>query len=196
MTDEGYIKFQANWEKQSISIDDEMLAQINEIRTLMIQENWLGIDETGIGFGNISVRLGKSNQFIITGSATGGIPKLSSKDLAIVKSVNIEANTLECKGETIASSESMSHSVIYAELPEVNAVIHIHAAEIWKENLHRQPTSDINATYGTPEMAYSLQNILRETTEKSVIMGGHQAGIIAFGVDLNSVYQQLLILKR
>ena len=196
MADEGYIKFQAHWEERSILIDEEILTQINQVRVMLLTEHWLGIDEAEIGFGNISVRIPNSKQFIITGSATGGIPILSVKDLSIVTSVDITQNSLNCIGETIASSESMSHSVVYAELPEVNAVIHIHSAEIWKENLHKQPTSDVNAAYGTPEMAYTLQKIICHTSSEIVIMGGHQNGIIAYGENLAQAYHNLLCLKR
>lgn len=191
MNDEGYIKFNPTWKKQAIDIDSALVDKINEIRAKLIEKNWIGLTKEGIGFGNISVRIENTSEFLITGSATGGTEKLLKSDFAIVKSTNIQKNSLQCKGETIASSESMSHAIFYQQIPAINAVIHIHDSKIWSQFENKLPTSDLNASYGTQEMALSIQNTISKDTSGIIIMGGHRDGIIAYGQNLNQALVKL-----
>jgi L-ribulose-5-phosphate 4-epimerase len=193
MTD-GYIKFNLQWIKEPISISGELLDKINQVRSTLMAKGFLGVLSNGIGFGNISVRDGNSDRFIITGSATGGISILDATHLAIVESVSIEENSLVCRGLTAASSESLSHAIIYNTIPGVNAVIHIHDTALWKNNFNILPTSDPSAEFGTPEMAFSIEQILTKTKmpEGILVMGGHEDGLIAFGSNLEDSH---LILK-
>jgi hypothetical protein len=185
MTD-GYIKFNPQWIKESIAIGSELLAEINQIRSTLMEKGYLGVLPNGIGFGNISVRDGNTNRFIITGSATGGISVLEASQMALVESVSIEENSLVCRGLTAASSESMSHAIIYNTLPAAKAVIHIHDSKGWKNNFNLLPTTEPLAEYGTPEMAFSIQRIITETKMEQgvLVMGGHEDGLIAFASDL------------
>ena len=134
--------------------------------------------DNGIGFGNISLRHGDSNQFYITGSATGGIAKLGATHIAKVNQVDASTNRLWCEGPLIASSESMSHAAIYTQLPWVKGVIHIHNLAFWRAALHQVPTTDAEAPYGSPEMVDSIIDLL-QTTElpqsKLFVMEGHEA---------------------
>jgi L-ribulose-5-phosphate 4-epimerase len=183
---EGYLKFNPQWIKEPITIDPGLLSKINHVRSELITKRYLGVLPDGIGFGNISVRVGDTNLFIITGSATGRFLVLDISHLALVESTSIEENSLVCRGLTAASSESMSHAIIYKTLPGVNAVIHIHDAKLWENNFNQLPTTDPSAEYGTPEMAFSIQRLITETRmEKGVlVMGGHEEGLIAFGSNL------------
>jgi L-ribulose-5-phosphate 4-epimerase len=194
MTD-GYIKFNPQWIKEPISISSELLDKINQVRSTLMTKGYLGVLSNGIGFGNISVRDWNSNRFIITGSATGGIPVLEASHLALVESVSIEENSLICQGLTAASSESMSHAIIYKTLPTINAVIHIHDTILWKNNFNQLPTTDPSAEYGTPEMAFSIQRLISGTKMEQgvLVMGGHEDGLIAFASNLED---SLLILKK
>lgn len=191
---EGYIKFNPIWIKEHSVINGELLDEINTIRTELIAKGYLGQLPNGIGFGNISVRNGDSNQFIITGSATGGIPVLERSHLALVESTDIEKNTLVCRGLTAASSESMSHAVIYQAVPKANAVIHIHSSNLWKRYFDQLPTTDPSAAYGTPEMAFSIERLTEKIQSSSgiLIMAGHEDGLIAFSTTLYSAYQQII----
>jgi L-ribulose-5-phosphate 4-epimerase len=190
---EEYIKFSSEWEKAEIEFDQNILAEINEIRTKLKGKNWLGELPNGIGFGNISVRLPNSNHFLITGSATGGLKLLSKHHISKVEKVNIDKNWLKCFGETIASAESLSHAIFYEHSEHIKAVIHIHNAEVWKQQLHQLPTSSVSAEYGTPEMAISLKEELVQINQTSgiIIMGGHVDGILAFGINLSDAFHLL-----
>ena len=75
-----------------------------------------------------------------------------------------QKNWVQCEGPIIASSESMSHAVIYQERPEVNAVFHVHHLELWKKWLYKIPTTPKTAAYGTPEMANEIIQLFKTTT--------------------------------
>ena len=197
MIDEGYIKFNPHWVK-SPSFSYDGLTALMEARQKLYRKNLIGAYPSGIGFGNISVRnplAVHSNAFFISGSATGHIPQLTKAHFSLVTKVDIEQNILYCEGPVIASSESMSHAVIYRECPEVQAVVHVHHLEMWRQLLHKVPTTDAAATYGTPEMAWSIVDLLKKTDlrdTKLFVMQGHEEGVFAFGNSLEEAVEVIL----
>jgi ribulose-5-phosphate 4-epimerase/fuculose-1-phosphate aldolase len=94
-----------------------------------------------------------------------------------------------------ASSESLTHATLYACDDTINAVIHIHHLEKWKSLLNVVPTTEAAVPYGTPEMAFEIQRLFRETnvaSEKIIAMGGHEEGIISFGETIDEAASKLL----
>lgn len=184
--DEGYIKFKAQWTKDQ-PLAWELLQDIIHWRNLLYQKKLIGVYDNGIGYGNISQRWNDTEQFIISGSATGHLQTLNNKHFTLVTNVNIDQNTVWCKGPIIASSETMSHAIIYKECPEVNSVIHVHHTGLWRKLLHKVPTTIASATYGSPEMAYAIIELLQTSNlrqTKLFVMEGHPEGIFAFGDNL------------
>lgn len=192
--EEGYIKFKADWER-SPALPLRFFKRLNHWRNILFDHNLIGAYENGIGFGNISERLDKKGRFIISGSATGIYPALKPAHYSMVTRVDIKRNTLSCHGPVIASSESMSHAVIYLERPETFGVIHVHHRQLWERLLHEVPTTDKTAAYGTPEMALSIIDLLKTTDlsqKKIFVMEGHEEGIFTFGKDLDEAGNILL----
>jgi ribulose-5-phosphate 4-epimerase/fuculose-1-phosphate aldolase len=192
--EEGYIKFKAQW-TDKIPLEKSSIEVLNYFRQVMYDHQLIGAYKNGFGYGNISQRIKNSNQFIISGSKTGNVKALDETHYSAVTQVEVEKNTLYCKGATIASSESMSHAVIYKSLDWVNGVIHIHHLGLWKKLLHQIPTTDKSALYGSPEMAYAIQDLIKNTTlpqQKIFIMEGHEEGIFAFGGDLQEATNVIL----
>ncbi|MCB0635186.1 MAG: class II aldolase/adducin family protein [Lewinella sp.] len=191
--DEGYIKFQASWtEAQPFSWPS--LDELNHWRNACYEAGWIGAYSDGIGFGNISRRLGDTDAFYISGSATGNFARLGAEHYALVTEVDAPRNTLHCRGPVIASSESMSHAVIYRALPWVNGVIHIHHLALWEQLLHRVPTTDAAAPYGSPEMAASITHLIHTTDlpeSRLFVMEGHREGIFAFGDTLEAAFRRI-----
>lgn len=183
--DEGYVKFQAVWE-QAAPLPAPKLAELSHCRDEMHRLHLIGVYENGIGFGNISQR-SNGSQFIITGTATGQLPTLTAAHFTTVTDFDIEKNTVHCCGPVLASSEAMSHAVIYRECPEVQGVIHVHNAGLWERLLYQVPTTADGATYGSPEMANSIINLLKISDlrqQKIFVMRNHPEGIFVFGVSL------------
>ena len=63
------------------------------------------------------------------------------------------------------------------------------SAGLWEFLLHKVPTTDAGAPYGSPEMARSIIRLLRETDlreQKIFVMEGHPEGIFSFGETLEA----------
>jgi len=88
-----YIKFICECAAAEITSFDG-LAELNAYRRKLRRARLIGVDSNAIGFGNLSVRDGATNNFYITGSATGGIPELSLADCARVVAYDFKRNWL------------------------------------------------------------------------------------------------------
>ena len=193
MSQEGVIKFNCNWIKTE-TFDFDLFESINYWRDRLFELGLIGINDEGLGYGNISLR-NKEDQFIISGSATGGLKTLTKEHYTKVISYNIATNSLTAQGPIIASSESLTHAAIYQSKRDINAIFHVHHLGLWKHFLHKLPTSDITVEYGTPSMAYEIFRLFKDTDifEKNImIMGGHQEGVISFGNTIDEAGKTLL----
>ena len=204
-------------------IDPETINNLTAYRNALHRLNLIGEYSNGIGFGNVSHRLlpsqlltldsqfsgcsddswmvggahptGCSPVFVITGTQTGNLPTLAAGDYALVTAFNPEQNTLTCRGLRQASSESLTHGVIYASQPAINAIVHVHSPQLWKRLLHQVPTTRADVPYGTPEMAAETQRLFQESPllqQKIFVMAGHEDGIVTFGENLQTAYRVLI----
>jgi len=187
---EGYIKFNLNWEEKPFNFTDNDFLSLNSCRKKLFELGLIGAYPDGIGFGNISIRYNK-NKFIISGSETGNFKNLSKEHYALVEDYNLKQNSVHCIGLTKASSESMSHAAVYDSNPNINAVIHVHHKKLWGKYLNVFPTTDSKAEFGTPEMAFEISR-LAISNNGIIIMGGHEEGIIGYGENLNETTNKIL----
>ena len=74
-----YVKFIYECACAEIAPFDKF-AELNHCRQKLLELGVIGVDSTGISFGNLSVRDGATKNFHITGAATGGLPELSPTD--------------------------------------------------------------------------------------------------------------------
>ncbi|MBU8893574.1 MAG: class II aldolase/adducin family protein [Bacteroidales bacterium] len=188
--DEGYIKFNLNWDKKAFNFSDQDFSQINSTRKNLFETGLIGAYPDGIGFGNLSIRTEK-NEFIISGSATGNFENLTKEHYSLVKDYDIHKNSVRCEGFSKASSESLSHAIIYESNPKVNAVIHVHHNDMWKKYLNHLPTTNKKAEFGTPEIALEIKKLANQSSG-IIIMGGHREGIISYGKFLNEAEEIIL----
>jgi len=185
MKDEGSIKFNCTWIKCELP-DRSDIEQINIWRQKLFSKQLIGAYADGTGYGNISVRLA-DNTFLITGTATGHIRRLTEKQYTRVTGYDILKNRLTCEGPVNASSESLTHAVFYESIPQINAVVHVHNNVLWKKLIDKVPTTSHQVKYGTPEMAIEIGRLLKSThlkDEKIIVMAGHKDGLIAYGKDV------------
>ncbi|MFK8103205.1 MAG: class II aldolase/adducin family protein [Saprospiraceae bacterium] len=194
MIDEGYIKFDLQWD-QTEAFPSADLSALNDWRDQLYALHFLGAYPDGIGFGNISQRIDE-RQFYISGSTTGNFAQLSTAHYAKVIDFDLDKNFVHCEGPIKASSESMSHAVIYQTCPSVNAVFHLHHKVLWKKLLYQVPTTAANIKYGTPAMAYEIIRLLQSEQlreqDKFFVMAGHEEGIFTFGESLAEAGKKLL----
>ncbi len=192
MIDEGYIKFSI----ERIDGDDpefhDELVKLNGIRTKLFHMGLIGILDNGIGFGNVSIRdESRGGLFVISGSGTGGQEVLENSEYCTVLSTNVAENSLVCTGNVNASSESMSHAVVYEANDNVMCVIHVHNLSMFDYMLENSyPQTPVTAAYGTPEIAFSLKEKVMEVGSDHgiVVMAGHQDGVIAYGPGVEDTF--------
>lgn len=198
--DEGYIKFQCHY-SASKHLDDpeteETLKELILYRQKFYELNLIGAYPDGIGFGNISKIL-SNGKMLISGSATGNFAQASAEHFGLVDKCSIDTNEVFCSGPVIASSESMTHQMIYRLPEQINVVVHVHHPKLWEKYKFEIPTTGEKVPYGTPEMANEISRLYQEdrlAQTKCLAMAGHEEGLIAFGKSFEEVYllyQQLL----
>lgn len=155
----------------------------------------IGAFENGVGFGNISQRIGTTNKFYITGSATGEIPVLEPGHYVKVDGCNFEDNAVKCTGPLKASSESLTHAAIYQIDSGTNSVVHIHNMDLWESLKDKVPTTRPEFEYGTPGLALDVFRLFKETDvieKRIIVMGGDPSGLIAFGNDMDEAVGVLM----
>lgn len=192
--DEGYIKYTCDWQKTPPPPAD-CLSDLNHWRDKLYQLGLIGVYDNGIGFGNISIRDTNPNRFIVSGTQTGGLPKLTPAHYVTVTDFDLDCNSLTCQGAIKASSESLTHAAAYQANPSINAVIHVHHRPLWERLMDKVPTTSRDCAYGTPEMAREISRICRDnitTSPKILVMSGHDEGMITFGHNLDEAGQILL----
>lgn len=195
---EGVIKYQLNHRLESLP-DDYSMTEINVWRTLMMRLQLIGQNDAryeGYGFGNISQRDTNSEQFIISGSQTGHIPVLTINDYCLVTTAIPELNQIHATGNCKPSSEALTHASVYLQNKKIQAIIHAHCPEIWKNTVKLElPHTAKNIAYGTPEMAIAVNQLFQQDTwqQGSIFtMLGHEDGVIAFGKDLSQAANILI----
>jgi len=189
-----YVKFTYQHACADIAPFDA-LAELNACRRKLVDQHLLGLYPNGIGFGNLSVRDDATKNFYITGSATGGLPKLALSDCVRVVDCDFKKNWLRYEGTAIPSSESLTHAAIYLSDSSASAVIHCHDSVLWETLLDRVPATSKAIAYGTPEMAYEIMRLFEQTdvrSKKNFVMAGHKDGIVAFGKNLEDAFDVLM----
>ena len=194
--DEGETKYKENYTKAK-ALTNSQISELNRMRNLLFDCGFIGQDNSrykGYGYGNASCRMG-TDQYIITGRQTGGIERLTNQHYTVVLDSKSELNSVDSKGPIRASSEAMTHGVLYKLDRSINFVCHGHYPLIWNNSDFLElPTTNDHVKYGTPEMADEVRRLYRESNLKDkriFSMGGHEDGIISFGADTFSAVSGL-----
>src|ERR671932_117672 len=185
--DEGVVKYRCDWEEAD-PVAAGNIADLMTWRERLHSWGLIGVYENGIGFGNVSVRLGNSCQFVISGTQTAHFRDLGPESYCTVTEFNLEQNFLGCRGPVQASSESLTHAALYLHREDVGGIIHVHNPKLWQQLLFKIPTTRKEIPYGTPQMALEMFRLFEEENladRKILAMAGHEDGIICFGSTLD-----------
>jgi len=189
-----YVKFTYQRARDEIAPFDEF-AELNEFRRKLLELRLIGVSSNGVSFGNLSVRDGMTNNFYVTGSATGALSELTLADCAKVVAYDFKRNWVRYEGVPIPSSESLTHAAVYQSDGSAHGIIHCHDSSLWLTLLGRVPTTSKAAEYGTPEMACEIIHLF-QTGElhrtKVFVMAGHEGGVVTFGRDLEEAFAVLM----
>lgn len=194
MSETGSIKFRCDHVPKP-PVHFAEFDELNHYRRRLIDLAVVGIDASGIGFGNLSVRVGLTSEFYITGTGTGGLSALTPTDFSKVVAYDFAKNWLRCEGTRLASSESLTHAAVYESDLTVRAVIHCHDEKLWGALLHSAPATPGNADYGTPEMAYAVKDLLAipdKFERRIIVMTAHRGGLITFGENPAKAFSVLI----
>lgn len=195
---EGVIKFQLDFSRQ-LALNAADVAQISSWRAIMLQLGMLGqtpLRYDNYGFGNISQRFGADNQFIISGTQTGGIAQMCAADYALVTQCQPQQNRIVAVGETRPSSEAMTHGQLYQLSADINFVIHAHCPQIWQlAGTLGLAQTRAEVPYGTVAMAQEVARLFCDTKvlqQGIFTMAGHEDGVVAFGSSADQAAQRLI----
>ena len=194
---EGVIQFAVDHETRVLEerVYGETAVVLAAWREVLARLGLIGRDPAryqGAGYGNVSARVGPfgdvgrgQRRFLVTGTQTGGRPRLTIEHFSLVERYDLLLNQVRSMGPLPPSSESLTHGAIYDIAPAARVVLHGHAPEIWRHaRALGLPVTRVDALNGTPEMALEVQRLYRESTLSGtgiLAMGGHEDGVIAFG---------------
>ena len=193
--DEGYIKYKSHW-TPGPATHTAAARELDTWRKPLYAAGLIGeYKDLGIGYGNLSMRRGSCDLFLISGTQTGHLPATDERHYSLVTDCDIRGNIVRCSGPVQASSEAMTHAAIYALGDAIGAVVHVHSAELWQRSLGKLPTTDPDVAYGTPDMARELDRLYRlEGFKQSgvAVLAGHDEGLISFGTTLEEAAERIL----
>lgn len=187
-TEQG-IRFTYDWQEGSAPVANDVVRWRNLLYGLKL----VGAYPDGTGYGNLSVRIGDG--FAITGAKTGHIEVIDGSHLSLVTHCDVENHFVVCQGPLVASSESVSHAVIYQCEPLVGAVIHIHSDMLWRYMLTTGVRTEAFAGGGTQEMTSEIRRLFhgKELSDTGIfVMAGHLEGIMVFAKSLDEAGELLL----
>lgn len=153
---------------------------------ILKERHWIGTDAEGIGYGNLSQRIRvDSDEFWITGTQTSRLPEIEIDHFTRVTACDLRRNYVRCVGQVAASSETMTHSAVYAALPQVCSVLHVHSADLWGAWIGHKPSTPSGAAYGTASIAVAVNELCRAEVGSEngiIVMGGHPDGLLVYGL--------------
>jgi hypothetical protein len=163
-----------------------MLLELEAWRTIFRRLGLLGQEPArydGLGFGNLSRRATAASGFIISGTQTGGLERLTPAHYVAVTACDPLRNRVAAAGSIRPSSEALSHGVLYQADPRIDWVMHLHSPEIFAARTRLGlPTTAPEAPYGSPAMATEIRRLGPSAGWPGLlVMGGHADGILAFG---------------
>jgi hypothetical protein len=195
--DDGVIKF-----KYTLKMGQPPLAELvvllEKWRAILWRLNMIGeYPIERVGYGNLSLKVPRSNNFIITGTQTGALPHLKREHYTKIIDCDLRKNSVIASGSIAPSSESLTHYAIYQANPQIQSIFHIHHKDLWQKMLDEKMEGiEADIPYGTVEMAQAAQRAIKGKDEGVLVMKGHQDGIIAYGITPEGAGRILLKLYR
>jgi len=178
---DGVIKYHVS-HSQGSTPPFEHYAALEALRARLFALGLIGETADGIGYGNVSLRVGQ-HSFFITATQTGKQASLSQDEYTLVESYDFDSFTVFSQGVFKPSSEALSHAMIYEAHPDIAAVIHVHSAPLWQMMIQTNALAT-TAEYGTADMVQEIAALYQDKdpfSNNAFVMKGHEDGIITFG---------------
>lgn len=185
---EGVVKFRLEHEFGPAPCHPDLPA-LMRLRDALHARGVIGVTAEGIGYGNVSMRVGDASagaaSFVISGTETGRLTHLDPSGCCLVTACDVERNRVWCRGPVAASSESMTHWAVYAAHVAMGCVLHVHSRRLFAILLQAgAPATPADIAYGTPAMALAVRDRAAAMQDGGIlVMAGHADGILVFGRD-------------
>jgi hypothetical protein len=192
MTEEGIISYNLQLHPAP-PLPWERLQVLDGWRQILYLLGLIGRDPKrygGFAFGNISRRLlaggcAGRRPFIISGSQTGGLPRLSAEHYVTVVHCCPEEALVVAEGPIAPSAEALTHAALYDADDSVRYVMHVHCPQLWHQaDRLGIARTDAAAAGGTAALAGAIGKLLQDPAVRRqgvFAMGGHEDGLVAFG---------------
>lgn len=193
--DDGVIKYQRQFTKIDPLKPDEYWP-LESWRKKLFQLKLIGeYPVVFIGYGNMSSRLAPASpiRFLITGTQTGKHPDLTGEHYTRVTGYDLAKNLIVAEGPIDASSEALTHALLYECSEKIQAIFHIHDKTIWQGMLNsKMPATSADVPYGTVAMASAVHELVGTQSFGSFAMAGHEDGVVAWGESLDQAGAEIL----
>lgn len=175
-----------------------LFPELDAARTTLHDAGLIGVYPSGIGYGNVSLRLA-GNLFLISGAERAPAAFWENKVTASSARLTPSKIPWHPSGPVQASSESMTHGAVYGAANKARCVIHIHSpflfTSLLAEGFPRTPES---VAYGTPALSREVARLITEELSPSegiFVTAGHNEGVFAYGESIASTLNLILSLN-
>ena len=165
---------------------DELLSE-RELRLLM---KVFGVRQ--LSYGNLSTRRDESSFWMSGRGVDKGNLQVIGRDVLLVTDLDEEAGRVQVRvpegteDEARVSVDAVEHALIYRELPEVGAIIHVHA---WLPGIE---STLQNYPCGTVELAREVLELVQRAPDPgNAVVGLLNHGITATGPDLDTLFDRI-----
>lgn len=163
--------------------------ELLDARDLRHIERLYGIG--GLSYGNLSVRKDATRFWMSASGVDKSNMKVVGRDILMVKGFDRDHNVMLLSvppnvEPRRVSVDAIEHWMIYAEHPQVGAIVHVHA---WMEDIR---STTINYPCGTIQLAQAVADVVRDspTPERSVV-GLKNHGLTITGPTLPDIFDRL-----
>lgn len=198
---EGLRKYKLEHLKLDLEELSKVAVKIESIRKKLYSRKYIGTDNTGQSYGNISMKLSNSNIFVISSTQTGFKTTTSLNDYSLIFDYDLEQFTTKAFGLKEPSSETLTHACVYDCDNSISAIIHIHDFRLWEKMINsccHNVTAEV--PYGTAEMTIETRKIVNDRNRKDqndiFAMAGHHGGIVSYGCNLNDAYDNIISIEK
>lgn len=145
----------------------------------------------GLSYGNLSARHAGSTFWMSASGVDKGKIGTVSRDILLVKGYDPERRAMRLSVTPGASPlrvsvDAIEHWGIYRELPQIGAMVHVHA---WVDGI---PSTEVNYPCGTVEMGEAMAELLRRSPAPDrAIVGLKNHGFTATGPTFADIFERL-----
>lgn len=145
----------------------------------------------GLSYGNLSVREDARSFWMSARGVNKGSLQVIGRDMLLITGYDPRRRSMAVRippgvEPRRASVDAIEHWMIYAEHPQVGAIVHVHA---WMDGI---PSTSVNYPCGTAELATEVAELLRRHPDPSrAVIGLRNHGLTITGRSLADIFERI-----